>query len=170
MSKYKYLVFTGPESSGKSTLVKFLSDKYSLPHNEEYAREYLTLNGINYTEEDLYKIAYGQLSSEIFSSDTFICDSDLLTIFIWMEVVFSKSVIEWANTIKNQNDRFYFLLKPDIPWEADPLRENPNDRDFLFDIYKEKLELFELDYCVIDGKGDLRYKNVEKNYELILHI
>lgn len=169
MSKFKYLVFTGPESSGKSTLVKFLSGKYSLPYNEEYAREYLTLNGVNYTEKDLYKIAEGQLKSESTSSDLFICDSDLLTIFIWMEVVFSKSIIEWATIIKNQKDRYYFLLKPDIPWEPDPLRENPYDRDKLFEIYKEKLEFFELDYFVIEGEGNVRYINVDKNYELILH-
>ena len=39
----------------------------------------------------------------------------------------------------------------------------------LFDVYKEKLELFKMDYCIIEGEGNVRYKNLEKNYELKLH-
>ena len=36
------IAFTGPESSGKSTLSSWLSAEIKLPLIEEYAREYLT--------------------------------------------------------------------------------------------------------------------------------
>lgn len=168
MSKFKYLVFTGPESSGKSTLVNWLGKKYNLPHNVEYARLYLSQLNRKYTEEDLDPILEGQLSSEHTGHDLFICDSDILTLIIWKEVVYGKTDISWINTFKNYQDRFYFLLKPDIPWQADPLRENPENRDWLFEEYKEKLECIGLPYCVIDGEGKVRQENVLNQFGKVI--
>ena len=34
----------------------------------------------------------------------------------------------------------FIYYKPDIPWESDPLRENPYDRIKLFEIYKMELD------------------------------
>ena len=83
-------------------------------------------------------------------------------------MVYGKTDISWINTFKNYQDRFYFLLKPDIPWQADPLRENPENRDWLFEEYKEKLECFGLPYCVIDGEGRVRQENVLYQFEKII--
>lgn len=160
-------MFTGPESSGKSTLVNWLGKKYNLPHNVEYARLYLSQIKRKYTEEDLDPILEGQLSSEHTGQDLFICDSDILTLIIWKEVVYGKTDISWINNFKNYQDRFYFLLKPDIPWQPDPLRENPDNRDWLFDVYKEKLDFFSKPYCVIEGEGKERQKNVLQQYEKV---
>ena len=58
------IIVTGPESSGKTTLCKALSEHYNLPFTKEFAREYLTDLGKNYLQEDLLEIAKGQLKSE----------------------------------------------------------------------------------------------------------
>ena len=50
--------------------------------------------------------------------------------------------------------RFYLLCKPDIPWESDPLRENPNDRIKLFDIYKMELDNLGHKYYIVKEKTD----------------
>ena len=58
------IIVTGPESSGKTTLCKALSEHFKIPSTEEYAREYLNNLGREYKEEDLIEIAKGQLQSE----------------------------------------------------------------------------------------------------------
>jgi nicotinamide riboside kinase len=60
----KKIVIIGPESTGKSTLCELLAAHYKTQWVAEYAREYLNTNGSNYTFEDLYKIALGQLAGE----------------------------------------------------------------------------------------------------------
>lgn len=164
MKAYNYLVFTGPESSGKSTLVHWLCQKYSLPSNPEYARIYLSSLQRKYTKEDVIFMAEQQIKSEGKSERPWVCDTDLLTYLIWLEVVYGISMPDWAEIVREQCDRYYFLLKPDIPWEPDPLRENPDNRDELFDLYLDKLKIFELPYVIVEGEGEKRKKAVEENF------
>ncbi len=155
----KYYVFTGPECSGKSTLANITSQNFDLPLVEEYARYFLSQLQQPYIEEDLDKIAIGQFSAENknHSHSKIICDTDLITLFIWKEELYNKSKISWAKSLETYRDtRHYLLCKPDIPWQADPLRENPYDRDRLFEIYKEKLDIFGLKYSVIEGNIEQR--------------
>ncbi|MBC8265503.1 MAG: hypothetical protein H8E84_00895 [Flavobacteriales bacterium] len=56
--------------------------------------------------------------------------------------------------------RIYLLCKPDIPWEAHPQRENPNDRVELFEIYKQELENLGHTYFVV--KGDERVQEATR--------
>jgi nicotinamide riboside kinase len=148
-------------------MVKWLADKYNLAHNTEYARKYLTQLPRKYTETDLYTIAKGQMDSEPDTQETFVCDTDILTLIVWMEVVYGKCDVQWYNTFKHYENRFYFLLKPDIPWQSDPLRENPNDRDMLFDIYKWKLDYFGKKYAIISGIDNQRLENLDIKFRSI---
>ena len=59
----KHIVITGPESSGKTTLTKALAKAFKTGYTEEYSREYLNCNS-KYKQEDLLKIAQGQLQKE----------------------------------------------------------------------------------------------------------
>ncbi|HJN64556.1 MAG TPA: ATP-binding protein [Flavobacteriales bacterium] len=150
------IIVTGPESSGKTTLCKALSEHFKIPSTEEYAREYLNNLGREYKEEDLIEIAKGQLQSETNSQ---LLDTDLITIKIWSEYKYGKSdkwILEQIEKQKSEN-RYYLLCRPDIPWEADPLRESPLNRDELFKIYKREIEELGHDYLIIEGKN--RFKN-----------
>jgi hypothetical protein len=50
------------------------------------------------------------------------------------------------------NQRHYFLCSPeDIPWQPDPLRENPFDRDRLFAIYEQELIAYKQKYTILRG-------------------
>src|SRR4030095_14781140 len=60
----KKIVVLGPESTGKSSLCTQLAEHYNTLWCPEYAREYLTLHGMNYTYEDLLTIAKGQVELE----------------------------------------------------------------------------------------------------------
>jgi len=145
---------TGPESSGKTTLCKALSEHFKISFTEEYAREYLNTINREYKEEDLLGIAKGQLKSE---QNTQLLDTDLITIKIWSKYKYENCDKWILNQIEKQKskERFYLLCKPDIPWEADALRENPITRDELFEIYKRELEKLKHDFFIIDGENRL---------------
>jgi len=146
------IIVTGPESSGKTTLCKALSKHFNLPFSKEFAREYLDVLNRDYNQNDLLKIAKGQLKSE---QNTQLLDTDLITIKIWSKYKYGscdKWILEQIERQKSEN-RFYLLCKPDIPWEADPLRENPNNREDLFELYKEELGNLGHNYFVVEGEN-----------------
>ena len=145
------IIATGPESSGKTTLCKALSKHFNLPFSKEFAREYLDVLNRDYNQNDLLKIAKGQLNSE---ANTELLDTDLITIKIWSKYKYGscdKWILEQIEKQKSEN-RFYLLCKPDIPWEADPLRENPTNRNELFKIYKKELKSLEHKYFIVQGE------------------
>ncbi len=156
----KHIVITGPESSGKTTLTKAIAKALNTDYTEEYAREYLNSN-TSYKQKDLLLIAQGQLQKEKANANPIaIHDTDLITIKIWSEYKYNQCdpwILEQIEQQKSKN-RIYLLCKPDIPWEADPLRENPSNRAELFKIYKKELEYLGHDYFVVDERVRLQLK------------
>ena len=154
------IIITGPESSGKTTLCKALSKHFNISFAKEFARHYINSLERGYTQNDLVSIAKGQLECE-FNYD--LLDTDLITIKIWSEYKYG-SCDKWILTqIEKQKSekRFYLLCKPDIPWQTDNQRENPNDREELFKIYKQELENLGHTYFVVEGEERIQ-KSIEK--------
>jgi nicotinamide riboside kinase len=98
-----------------------------------------------------------------------ICDTDILTIKIWAEEKYGRCNEE-LSAISHQllassetptpphptsylsPHTLYLLCSPEgIAWEADPLRENPNDRARLFSIYEKNLRFYEKNYAILRG-------------------
>ena len=146
------IIVTGPESSGKTTLCKALSEHFKIPFTKEYAREYLDALSRDYNQNDLLKIAKGQLNSE---QNTQLLDTDLITIKIWSEYKYGSCDKWLLNQLEKQKPEkhFYLLCKPDIPWEADPQRENPNNREELLKIYKKEIGSLGHDYFIVEGEN-----------------
>ena len=150
------IVITGPESSGKTTLATALAVHYQEPLVPEFAREYLDNLGRPYIEDDLLHIAAGQSFSEdkgLASARTMvICDTDMLTLRIWSNVKygqFNKRINPlWFDALPN----LYLVCAPDLPWEPDPQREDPDDREMLFDMYITEIERAKVNYAVIKGE------------------
>lgn len=167
------IVITGPESTGKSTIAKHLSDILKCPLVEEYAVEYLTQTGGIYHYSDMLKIAKGQIKNEENTaintkSEILICDTDLLTIKIWSQVKFGIVHKKILSLISSRNYDHYILCMPDIDWEEAPFRENPYDRDFLFSLYRDELDNYGKIYDILSGEGKKRQINVEKIVKRIL--
>jgi nicotinamide riboside kinase len=51
------------------------------------------------------------------------------------------------------------LTDIDLPWQEDPLRENPNDRQELLHLFEKELNHFSKKYKIVKGKEDARFKN-----------
>ncbi len=162
----KFIIFTGPESSGKSFLARKMAEKFNLNLLPEQARIYLELYGLEYTQEDLSNIAIQHVDAENnykTVGEIFLCDTDLITLSIWSKEVFGKVSNVITTEIDNYGSgRYYLLCKPDIPWEYDPQRESKLDRDRLFEIYESTLKSLGLNYSIISGNYQERDELAEK--------
>ncbi len=158
------IAIVGPESSGKTTLCEALAVHYDVPWVEEYARAYLTVRGGRYEEKDLPVIAQGQydgavrIELESPGSPLILHDTEMLTMMIWSEEKFSRVDRRIEELFARQHFDHWLLCRPDIPWEADPLRENPNDRFRLFAIYEAKLRSMRKPYTIIEGDHGTRMR------------
>ncbi len=154
------IVFTGPESCGKTTITQQLAAHYRVPWVPEYARTYLQKNGLDYQEEDLLKIAKGQLYREdrigAGKPSMLFCDTDLITIKIWAKHKYG-SVHPWIlEQIQNRPYDHYFLCGTDVPWQYDPQREHPSQREDLFKIYADELQALGKPFSILQGDLETR--------------
>ena len=152
----KKFIITGPESSGKTTIVQALCNQYGKSYRPEFARKFLSAKNERYALEDLTEIAKGQLAIENelvrLESDFIILDTDLLTIKIWSEVRFNFFNPNLSTILESYCLRHYLVCTPEIPWEVDPLREHPQKRAWLYSKYIEALDYYGFSYDVISGK------------------
>lgn len=156
----KRIAITGPECSGKSTLAGFLAKEFDGHLVNEYAREYLSNLNRSYNAEDVEKIAKKQFElNNQFNRKMIISDTEMLVAKIWHQEKFNSSSKIIDELVNQQHFDFYFLCMPDLPWEYDALRENPDDRHRIFIIYKDLIEsLYPKNHIIIKGTGENREK------------
>ena len=168
------IVITGPESAGKTTLASQLSAYWKSPLVAEVARDYLD-GKHSYKPYDLLEIAKQQHEKEqtILSHlpNRIVCDTDLLVIMIWSEVKYGHCDPWIYETFENciaqtATSRHYYLCDPSIPWQADPLRENPHNRNELFELYLQKLKTYKLEHSIVTGDPRQRLLQVVDTYDL----
>ncbi len=157
------IVFTGPESSGKSTLAKAVSELVQGTYIEEFARTYLEEEGPDYDVEDLDIMAKGHADAIRNSSDVLqLIDSDFIVFKVWSEHKYDSASPLIHRLVSENWFDLHVLCAPDIPWESDELRENPSDRDELFLRYVETLEKLRKPYIIVEGAHDKRLKKMEQ--------
>ena len=165
----KKIVVTGPESTGKSTLSKALAEQLDTVWVAEYAREYIEKLDRPYQQEDLLKIAKGQVMSEETQllharNNLLICDTDLYVIKVWSEHRYNDCHDYILQEIAARKYDHYLLCSIDLPWEYDPQREYPEfaERKYFFDIYQDIIQQSGVPWTLISGNPEERlYKSIE---------
>jgi NadR type nicotinamide-nucleotide adenylyltransferase len=158
----KKIAIVGPESTGKSTMSMQLAKYYQVPWVPEYARYYCEALTDACTLQDEVNMFHGQLALEhsvlaMTETDFVICDTTFLTVKIWSDAFFGQTpqiVIEALNTHPYD---FYVLLDIDLPWQDDPLRDFPNQREHFMEVWHKELNALNTNYKVIGGLGDQRF-------------
>jgi nicotinamide riboside kinase len=153
----------GPESCGKSTLAQKLAQHLDGKYVPEMARSYFENHAHSiYTINDVIAIAQLQQETEDMMASKFpivLCDTSPLVSRIWAEVRFGHCPSQIEALDMQSNYTFTLLCAPDLPWEPDPLRENPHNREKLFQIYAHYLRLNSTPHAIITGQGLKRYEN-----------
>lgn len=154
------IVITGPESSGKTTLACQLAKALSEPWTPEFARYYLEWLGRSYKKEDLSTIGKGQKSWENWygarAVQFAIRDTDWTVLKVWEQFRFGTDMFWRKGYGEPAAADLYLLCSPDLPWQPDPLREHPNHREELFEMYRTLLSETNARFEIIDGKESAR--------------
>ena len=171
------VVLFGPESSGKTTLSSQLARYYNSVWVPEYAREYLQNKWNNERKtceaNDLLPIAVGQMKLEntlAQKTDTvLICDTDLLETKVYSEEYYSGTCDPLLEkyALKNTYD-LYFLTYIDTPWEADDLRDKPEERQEMFEAFEAALIKYKKPYVLLKGDKKTRLTLATKHINQLL--
>jgi len=155
---------TGPESTGKTTLARELAEHFRTVWVPEFSRTYLDKLGRRYGYEDLEHIARGQVAEEdryAAKARRFLfCDTDMLVMKVWSEYRYGKCHPFILEALAGRRYDFFVLCGTDVPWEYDPLRENPGEREELYRIFRAELILLEADFLEVFGGVGERVKQV----------
>lgn len=163
-------VFTGPESSGKTSISKAVAENFEAQWFPEFAREYLTKRQGSYDFDDIAKIGIKQEETRRLKEKAGIkiYDTEAIVLYIWSTFKYGKCSEKVEALMENQQFEHYFLCNPkDIPWEEDPLREHPQQREELFELYLSQLEKLKVDFTILEGPLENR---VEKAMNIIEEI
>ena len=150
------IAVVGPESSGKSTLAQNLAKHYQTQWIPEYSRFYCEELNRDYTLQDELNMFYGQLALEkavesIATEKLLFCDTTILTVKIWSDELFGETPEMVLNKIKSHPYDFYILLKNDLPWQDDPLRDFKGRGDYFMDVWRKELNALNVCYTEVGG-------------------
>ena len=171
------IVLFGPESTGKTTLSRQLARHYNSVWVPEYARSYLQAKWNNERKtcetKDLLPIAIGQmkLENELAkkADNVLICDTDLLETKVYSEQFYGGFVDDLLNKATKQNSYdIYFLTYIDTPWEADDLRDQPDNRLEMFNAFEKALIDNNKRYVLLKGDKKTRFNKAIETIDLLL--
>ncbi|MEO7175972.1 MAG: ATP-binding protein [Saprospiraceae bacterium] len=149
------IVLTGPESSGKTTLAEALSVRVRVDFVPEFARAYLSNLARNYQSEDLLTIASGQMLWILQAANNcpslLIVDTDIQNIDLWQEIKYGAKSAQIDQFYSLWRPDLYVLCQPDMAWQPDSLREAPDTRDAIFDIYQRDMSDKNLRHIIVGG-------------------
>ncbi len=170
----KKIVLYGPESTGKTMLAQKLAAYYNTLYAPEFARYYLELKlelydpyGRKSNEicqpQDIPQIVIGQVAFEDAiigqAKNMLFCDTNPLETYVYNKYYFQRED-EWiAKTALDRKYDLYLLTNIDVPWVPDPPhRDRPDNREELYQLFKNELIKRKLPYTDISGNYQQRFE------------
>lgn len=158
------IVLVGPESTGKTTLAKQLANYFKTTYVEEYLREFahnkLTLENKWVEKSDNAEIIATQLEYEKLAerkANTFLfCDTNFVQTKIYSEIYFKEKEDFFEENVKSLRYDLYLLTGIDVPWEEDPLRDAPQERENHYTYFKKRLMDNNLPFIEVSGSQEER--------------
>src|SRR5690625_693519 len=161
------VVLYGPESTGATTLAKQLAAHYNTNWVPEYMRTYLENKTVVPGEEivaydEIDNIAHAQISSDNTpiktASKLLCCDTKLLELQVHAEHYYGKCPRTLATYARKNKYELDILTDIDVPWQADEMRDRPENREEMFALFEQKLIDYNLPYITIKGNESERLK------------
>ncbi|MCD2257933.1 AAA family ATPase [Psychroserpens luteolus] len=170
------VVLYGPESTGKSSLVKELANYYDTVYVEEFSRSYAeakALDNHELTKDDVLPIAIGQMQLENEqlkkANRLLICDTDLLETQVYSQFYYHGFCPELVKKYAFENTYdLYFLTYIDTVWEADGIRDQPHNRLQQFNRFEQALIASKKPYIVVKGGFEERLNYCKTHIDELL--
>jgi NadR type nicotinamide-nucleotide adenylyltransferase len=164
---------TGSECTGKSTLARDLAAAYSVECVPEYVRTFVDTIGGRPQFSDHGPIARGQKALEeayrARASGLLFHDTDLLSTVAYCRAYFGRCPewIEAAGT--DRQAALYFLCDIDVPWVPDGLRDRPDRREEMHQLFRSVLDEAGANYVVVGGLPEARVAAARRHVDALLH-
>ncbi len=157
------IVLTGPECTGKTTLAAEVATALHAPWLPEASRAYAAerlREGHALTAGDVEPIAIRAVATEdaalALAPPVLVLDTDLLSTVVYSRHYYGACP-EWIEEeARVRRAECYLLCLPDIPWEADGVRDLPQLRDELLTLFRDTLEELECRVVEVSGAGPAR--------------
>jgi NadR type nicotinamide-nucleotide adenylyltransferase len=159
------IVITGPESTGKTELAQSLAEKWGTVWIPEYARSYVEQLGRPYDYDDVVRIARYQVTQESgylakARNGIIFFDTWLIITKVWFDLVYGRCPGWVTEHIRSAEIDLFLVCNTDLPWIADPVRENGGDkREALLKLYCEEIRSYGFNFEFVDGFGNVRIAN-----------
>ncbi|MCK8479231.1 AAA family ATPase [Psychroserpens algicola] len=171
------VVLYGPESTGKSTLAQELAAYYNTVYVEEFSRSYAEAkakNNLSLTKDDVLPIAVGQMHLENkqlhLANTLLICDTDLLETQVYSQFYYDGYCPNEVKKYAQENTYdLYFLTYIDTVWEADGIRDQPNNRLELFNQFEQALVATKKPYVLVKGDFKERLNTCKDHIEKLIN-
>lgn len=155
------IVLTGSESTGKSELAARLAKHFNAPVSAEFVREYAAKREGPLIFTDHGIIAYGQMAAEdaavARATDLAILDTDLVSTAVYCKDYFGYCPPWIEEEAAKRVGDLYLLLKPDIPWVADGIRDREHHRGEMHALFADKLKTMRVRVVEIGGEREERF-------------
>ena len=162
----KRIAIMGPESVGKSTLTKNVSNNLGTNFVPEYGRLVYEINN-SVTIDDFIPISKGRQEIEDwmikYSKKYLICDTEDITTYLFSKMYcpdeYKKVEPYFLNILKTKPKYdLYILLKPDCEGVQDGTRNFLEERMDHYEVIKSELINRGCNFVEIDGDWNERYK------------
>ena len=149
------VVVTGSECTGKSTLARELAAVYHAECVPEYVRTFIQSIGGRPQFSDHGPIARGQKALEdeyrARAKGILIHDTDLLSTVAYCRAYFARCP-EWIEAAAiDRQAALYLLCDIDVPWVPDGLRDRPDRREEMHQLFESVLKEARANYVTVRG-------------------
>lgn len=170
--RIRKIAIVGPESTGKSTITPQLARHYKTLWVAEFARYYCAALTGPCTLDDEINMFHGQLALEesvmaMAEKDFIFCDTTFLTVKIWSDAMLGHTPQLVLDALPKHHYDLYLLMDIDLPWQEDPLRDFPNQREHFMEIWHQELKALQANYVVVSGNKH-RFENALKVIDTFL--
>ncbi len=150
------VVVTGSECTGKTTLAEHLAARFSVAWVPEFSRSYADDRGGVLGPEDVEPIARGQGAAEDAAAAgagrLLVLDTDLVSTCIYARHYYGSCPAWVEAEARTRLADLYLLCHPDVPWIADGVRDRPERRAEIHELFRAALAAVRA--RVVDIRGD----------------
>ena len=157
----KRIVVTGSECTGKSTLARQLAAWLKVPSLTEASRAVAEAMARPLTADDVGTIASRHMAQEDAlvhraRPALVVLDTDLVSTVVYARHYYGACAAWITEEASARRADLYLLCAPDLPWEADGVRDRPTARTELHAAFGAQLQAMGARVLPVDGRGPLR--------------